>query len=193
MESRRSSSDTLSIRTRAFNIIKSKSFSRGKFVLASGRESNFYLDMKPSMFDSEGANLLSELILERIASLEADFVGGLEMGAVPIVSSVAMLSFTKGMRPLTGFFVRKEVKGHGTKKKIEAVHNLQGKKVIVLEDVTTTGGSAMQAVTAVRDAGGEVLLVLSLVDREEGAAEFYKQQSIPFASLFRVSEFLATS
>ena len=114
------------------------------------------------------------------------------MGAVPLITAVSMLSFTKA-RPLPGFFVRKEVKNHGTKRKIEAVGDLKGKRVVILEDVTTTGGSAMQAVDAVRDAGSEVLLVLSIVDREEGAAEFYKQHAIPFASLFRVSEFLASS
>ncbi len=184
------SSDKLSQRTRAFDIIKEKSFRRGKFVLASGKESEFYLDMKPSMFDPEGSSLLSELILDRIASLDADYVGGLEMGAVPIVNSVSMLSFLKGGRPVPGFFVRKEVKDHGTRRKIEAASDLKSKNVVILEDVTTTGGSAMKAVDAVREAGGTVLLVLSLVDREEGAAEFYAQNRIPFASLFRVSEFL---
>jgi orotate phosphoribosyltransferase len=185
------SSDKLSVRARAFDLIRRKSFQRGKFVLTSGRESTFYLDMKPSMFDPEGANLLSELILERIAPLGADCVGGLEMGAVPIVNSVSMLSFLKGGRPLPGFFVRKEVKEHGTKRKIEAISDLKGKKVVILEDVTTTGGSAMKAVEAVREAGGDVVLILSLVDREEGATEFFKQHELPFGALFRVSEFLA--
>jgi orotate phosphoribosyltransferase len=189
METRPSS---LSLKNRAFEIIKSKSFSRGKFVLASGRESNFYLDMKPSMFDPEGANALSLLVLDRIKSLNADLIGGLEMGAVPLVTAVSVLSPGQG-KPLPGFFVRKEVKGHGTKRKIEAVGDLTGKNVVILEDVTTTGGSAMQAVEAVRSAGANVLLVLSIVDREEGAAEFYATNSIPFGALFRVSEFLAAA
>jgi orotate phosphoribosyltransferase len=179
-----------SIRTRAFDIIKGKSFSRGKFVLASGRESNFYLDMKPSMFDPEGANLLSQLVLDRIASLDVDLIGGLEMGAVPLVTAVSVISVSKG-RPLPGFFVRKEIKSHGTKRKIEAASDFKNKNVVILEDVTTTGGSAMQAVEAAREAGANVVLVLSIVDREEGAADFYKDRSIPFASLFRVGEFLA--
>jgi orotate phosphoribosyltransferase len=193
MKNQRSSSDKLSLRTRAFNIIKDKSFKRGKFILASGKESSFYLDMKPSMFDPEGSSLLSEMILDRISPLNPDYVGGLEMGAVPIVSSVGMLSFLNGNQPIPGLFVRKEVKGHGTKRKIEAAGDLKGKKIVILEDVTTTGGSAMQAVDAVRQAGAEVLLVLSIVDREEGAAEFYKEKGLPFAWLFRVGEFLAAS
>ena len=193
MKNQRSSSDQLSLRTRAFNIIKDKSFKRGKFVLASGKESSFYLDMKPSMFDPEGSSLISEMILDRISALNPDYVGGLEMGAVPIISTVGMLSFLNGNQPIPGLFVRKEVKGHGTKRKIEAAGDLSGKKVVILEDVTTTGGSAMQAVDAVRQAGADVLLVLSIVDREEGAAEFYKEKGLPFASLFRVGEFLAAS
>lgn len=184
------SSDRLATRNRAFEIIRTKSFKRGKFVLASGKESNFYLDMKPSMFDPEGANLLSELVLDRIESLDADYIGGLEMGAVPLVTAVSMLSFLRGKRQLPGFFVRKEVKGHGTKKKIDAVSDLNGKKVVILEDVTTTGGSALQAVEAVRGAGGDVLLVLSIVDREDGAEKLYAEKNIPFSSLFRVAEFL---
>jgi orotate phosphoribosyltransferase len=192
MEPLRSSGDMLSVRPRAFRIIAERSFRRGKFTLASGRESNFYLDMKPTMFHPEGANLLSLLVLERIKDLRADYIGGLEMGAVPLVTAVSLVSFQQG-RPLPGFFVRKEVKGHGTKKKIEAATDLPGKQVVILEDVTTTGGSAMQAVEAVRDAGGSALMVLSIVDREEGAAEFYKNQNLPFDALFRVSEFLSAS
>jgi orotate phosphoribosyltransferase len=185
-------SDQISLRARAFDLVKAKSFKRGKFVLASGRESNFYLDMKPSMFDPDGASMLAQLVLDRIKPLNADLIGGLELGAVPIVTAVAMLSAGTAHR-LPGFFVRKEVKGHGTKKKVEAADDIAGRKVVILEDVTTTGGSAMQAVNAVRESGAEVLLVLSIVDREEGATDFYKQQGIPFASLFRVGEFLAAT
>lgn len=184
------SADKADARTRAFALIKQRSFRRGKFVLASGKESTFYLDMKPTMFHPEGANLLSKMILERIGDLNADYIGGLEMGAVPLVTAVSMMSLDWS-RPIPGFFVRKAVKGHGTKKKIEAADDLNGKNVVILEDVTTTGASAMDAVQAVREAGGKVLLVLSIVDREEGARDFYKQAGIPFDSLFRVGEFLA--
>jgi orotate phosphoribosyltransferase len=178
------------MRNRAFEIIRERSFRRGKFLLTSGKESDFYLDMKPTMFHPEGATLLAELVLHRIENLRADLIGGLEMGAVPLVSSVTLLSSLKG-KPIPGFFVRKATKGHGTNRKIEAVDSVKDKNVVILEDVTTTGGSAMQAVEAVRDAGAQVLLVLSIVDREEGAAAFYEKARVPFASLFRVSEFMA--
>jgi len=185
------SSDKTAARDRAFEIIRTKSFARGTFVLTSGKESSFYLDMKPSMFDPEGANLISQMILDRIEGLNADFVAGLEMGAVPIVVSVTTLSYAR--KPLPGFFVRKAAKDHGTRRKIEAAGDLTGKRVVILDDVTTTGGSAMKAAEAVTEAGGTVVLVLSVVDREEGAEAFYKERGIPFASLFKVGEFLAAT
>jgi orotate phosphoribosyltransferase len=182
----------LSARARAFELIKQRSFARGRFVLVSGKESNYYLDMKPTMFHSEGSALLSELVLEKIKDLNVDYVGGIEMGAVPLVASVTTMSH-RAARPVTGFFVRKDVKDHGTKKRVEALSgSLQGKNVVILEDVTTTGESAMKAVAAARDAGANVVLVLTVVDREEGAGEFYAKAGIPFDWLFRASEFLAS-
>jgi orotate phosphoribosyltransferase len=97
-------------------------------------------------------------------------------------------------KPLPGFFVRKEVKDHGTMKLIEGFardEDIKGKRVVILDDVTTTGGSAMIAVTAARDAGAKIVLVLSIVDREEGAPQFYEQNGIPFEWFFRASEFKA--
>jgi orotate phosphoribosyltransferase len=192
MQPLRAPSNPSSARDKAFEIIKARSFRRGDFTLASGKKSTFYLDMKPSMFHPEGANLLSELVLARIADLNADYIGGLEMGAVPLVTAVSVVSVKSG-RPLPGFFVRKQEKDHGTKKRVEAVEDLKGKNVVILEDVTTTGGSAMQAVEAVRKEGANVLLVLSIVDRGEGASQFYKEKGIPFDSLFHVEEFLKAS
>lgn len=188
----RTGAHRLDMRVEAFNIIKERSFRRGKFRLVSGKETEFYLDMKPTMFHPAGAALLGQLLLEKIAGLEVDFIGGLELGAVPLVVAVAMAS-AGSARPIAGFFVRKTVKGHGTKKLVEAAGDIAGKNVVILDDVTTTGGSAMEAVSAAREAGANVLLVLSTVDRREGATEFYRQQGIPFDCLFRVDEFLAAS
>ena len=183
------------LRTKVFNLIRAKSFAKGKFVLVSGKESDYYLDMKPTMFDPEGANALSEMVLDELEDVEVDYVGGLALGAVPLISTITMLSHQRN-RPLPGFFVRKEVKDHGTKKLVEGLSNadaLKGKRVVILDDVTTTGGSAMTAVEAAQQSGATVVLVLSIVDREEGAAEFYKQRNIPFEYLFRASEFMAAS
>jgi orotate phosphoribosyltransferase len=113
------------------------------------------------------------------------------MGAVPLIAPVAMRSVEFGRR-LPGFFVRKAVKDHGTKKRVDGT-DIAGKTVVILEDVTTTGASAMDAVKAVEEAGANVALVLSILDRGEGAAELYAKAGIPFKSLFRAEEFLAAS
>ena len=183
--------DTLALRKKVFDIIKRLSFSRGSFVLVSGRTSNYYLDMKPTMLNPEGASLLAELVLNKLEGVKIHYIGGLAMGAVPLLSQIAMLSYSKG-RPIPGFFVRKAVKDHGTMKLIEGVKqsDLKGMSVVILDDVTTTGDSAMQAVKAAQDAGAKVELVLAIVDREEGAAEFFAEQKIPFKCLFRAGELL---
>jgi orotate phosphoribosyltransferase len=179
---------TLEARNKLFALLKEKALRRGRVVLASGRESDFYFDMKPAMLDPDGATLMSELILQHIQDVKADCIGGLEMGAVPLIAPVAMRSPEIGRR-LPGFFVRKAVKDHGTKKRIDGC-DIAGKTVVILEDVTTTGGSAMDAVKAVEEAGAKVALVLSILDRGEGAAELYEAAGIPFKSLFRAEEFL---
>jgi orotate phosphoribosyltransferase len=179
------------MRERAFAIIKERSFARGKFVLASGRESSVYLDLKPTMFHPEGANLVARLLLDKLKDRPVDYVGGLEMGAVPLVTAVTLMS-AETARPIPGFFVRKNVKKHGTERRIEAVRDLKGRNVVILEDVTTTGGSSMQAVLAAQEAGAQVILVLTVVDRREGAAEFFQEQGLPFEWLFRAEEFLAS-
>jgi len=181
------------LRAKVFKLIQEKSFSKGRYKLVSGKESNYYLDMKPTMFNPEGADALSEMILDRLTEMTVDYVGGLALGAVPLISTITMLSHRRGY-PISGFFVRKDVKDHGTKKLVEGLargETLSGKRAVILDDVTTTGGSAMIAVESAKNLGAEIVLVLSIVDREEGAAEFYRAQGIPFAALFTASEFLA--
>jgi orotate phosphoribosyltransferase len=178
----------LDLRTRLFKLLKEKAFKRERVILASGRESDFYFDMKPAMLDPEGAGLMAELILHELQGVKADAIGGLVMGAVPLVSPVAMKSQKFG-RSLPGFFIRKEPKDHGTQKLIEG-DSIEGKKVVILDDVTTSGGSALEAVNAAGDAGAEVTLVLSIVDRGEGAAELYEREGVPFRWIFRADEFL---
>jgi orotate phosphoribosyltransferase len=184
--------DQTETRARLADIIFRRSFGRGEITLASGRKSDFYFNLKPTMLDPEGAALLAELTLDALANDNADYVGGLEMGAVPIAGAIAQLSYLKG-KPLPAIFVRKKPKEHGAKLAVEGLakgETLAGKRVVVVEDVTTTGGSALKAVEAVRDAGGEVALVFTMVDREEGADEAFKEAGLPFRSLFRAAEFL---
>jgi orotate phosphoribosyltransferase len=179
-------------RVRLADIIRKRSFGRGEITLASGRKSDFYFNLKPTMLDPEGAALLAELSLDALKDQQVDYIGGLEMGAVPLAGAIAQLSWLKG-HPIAAFFVRKKPKEHGARLSVEGLargESLQGKRIVIVEDVTTTGGSAVKAVEAVRDAGGEVALVFTMVDREEGAAEAFASANIPFRALYRAGEFL---
>jgi orotate phosphoribosyltransferase len=179
-------------RARLAEIIRKRSFGRGEITLASGRKSDFYFNLKPTMLDPEGAALLAELTYEALKDDNLDFVGGLEMGAVPLAGAIAQLSWIKG-HPIAAFFVRKKPKEHGAKLAVEGLakgESLQGKRIVIVEDVTTTGGSAMKAVEAVREAGGEIALVFTMVDREEGATEAFAEAGLQFRSLYRAGEFL---
>ena len=174
-------------RKRLADLIKERSFRRGNFTLASGKQSAYYFDSKPTMLHPEGASLLAALIVDELAGVKADCVGGLEMGAVPLIAPVAMRSLEAG-RPLLGFFVRKAPKDHGTRQRIEGL-DLAGKTAVILEDVTTTGGSSMKAVEAVKAEGGNIARVISIVDRLEGAADSFKAAGIPFSAVLTVDDF----
>jgi orotate phosphoribosyltransferase len=187
-----SDKDLRAARARLRDIIHVRSFGYGEIKLASGRTSNFYFNLKPTMFDAEGGALLAELTFDALAGEQFDLIGGLEMGAVPIAATISQLSFQRG-RPVSSFFVRKVPKEHGARLTVEGLapgETLKDKRVVVIEDVTTTGGSAMKAVEAVRASGGEVVLVFTMVDREEGADETFGAQHLPFRSLYRAREFL---
>ena len=179
-------------RARLAEIIRKRSFGRGEVTLASGRKSNFYFNLKPTMLDPEGATLLADLTYEAVKDDGLDYVGGLEMGAVPLAGAVAQLSWIKG-HPIAAFFVRKKPKEHGARLAVEGLaksESLEGKRVAIIEDVTTTGDSAIKAVEAAREAGAEIALVLTMVDREEGATETFAKAGLPFRWLYRASEFL---
>src|SRR6201994_553958 len=179
-------------RARLAEIIRKRSFGRGEITLASGRKSDFYFNLKPTMLDPEGAALLAELTFEALKDDGLDYIGGPEMAAVPRAGAAAQLSWLKG-HPIAAFFVRKKPKEHGAKLAVEGLarsESLQGKRVVIIEDVTTTGESALKAVDAVRGAGGEVVLVMTMVDREEGAVETFAQAGLAFRWLFRASEYL---
>jgi orotate phosphoribosyltransferase len=179
-------------RARLADIIRARSFGRGEITLASGRKSDFYFNLKPTMLDPEGAALLAELTFDALKDDKLDYIGGLEMGAVPLAGAIAQLSWLKN-HPIAAFFVRKKPKEHGARLAVEGLakgETLQGKRVVIVEDVTTTGGSAIKALDAVREAGAEVVVVYTMVDREEGAAESFAQAGVPFRSLYKASEFL---
>ena len=179
-------------RKRLIDIVRERSFSiGGETKLVSGRSTGFYFDMKPCMLHPEGAHLIATLILEALRGAKVDLIGGLEMGAVPLATAVAVASQAQG-RPLPAFFVRKQAKEHGARKLVEGLapgESLQGKRVVILEDVTTTGGSSMKAIEAVRAEGAVVDRVITVVDRLEGAADTFKAAGIPFTAILTAADF----
>ena len=139
----------------------------GDFTLASGKKSDFYVDCRKVTLHPQGAKLIGRIILEKIKDLKVDAVGGMTLGADPIIGAVITLS------NIPGFIVRKKAKEHGTQQKIEGII-AKGFDVVIVEDVSTTGGSALQAIEAVEAIGAKVIKVISVVDREEGAATALK-------------------
>jgi orotate phosphoribosyltransferase len=182
----------MSERQKLLDIIRRRSFrEKGAFKLASGRISTIYFNLKPTMLDPEGARLIGAALAAKAAELGADSVGGLEMGAVPLVSVTAAMSAVAG-KPIRAIFVRKAAKDHGTQSLIEGLaegESLSGRSIVVVEDVTTTGGSALKSVAILREAGASVTDVVTVLDREEGASEAFAAEGIRLHALFKKSEF----
>ena len=172
---------------RLLEIIREKSLLAGQFKLASGSVTDYYLDMKPTTFDPEGATLLAEIIYDLLKDdLDVTSIGGLELGAVPIIAAVCARSSHD--RPLSGFVVRKEKKGHGTDKKIDGNFK-PNTTVVLIDDVTTKGGSVLQAVYAVRARGATVKKIITAVDRLEGAKENLLKEGIALLPIFTTRDF----
>jgi orotate phosphoribosyltransferase len=168
-------------------ILKRESYVPGRVRLASGRESDFYIDVRKSAFLPEAAPLIGEALLGRVAPLAVNAVGGMAVGAIPLVDAVVHASLRAG-RGIPGFFVRKETKGHGLGKKIEGRFE-RGWRVAILEDVVTTGESALQAADAVKEAGGVVAGVIALVDRLEGGADAIRARGHGFDAIYTRKDF----
>ena len=183
---------------RLVEMVKKLSYLEGsenEFTLASGRKSRHFFDMKPLMMDPEGSTLLAELMEIYLDDLEPDFVGGLELGAVPL-TAIAITGNAKSKKgsKRKGFMVRKEPKGRGGRKTsnppgIEGASLADGGKIVVLEDVTTTGGSAIKAVKMIKSKTNcDILGVLAILDRDWGGKEAFNDAGIPFESLLNLSD-----
>ncbi len=173
---------------RLLELLKTRSFQRGLFRLASGGTSDYYIDGKMTTVYSEGAYLIGEVLYERTKDLDIDAIGGLEVGAVPLTTA-AVISYQRCGRPMEGFWVREKVKGHGTQKQVEG-RLRKGDRVVIVDDVFTKGESALKAVEAVRELGCEVILVLALVDRLAGAEKLLQQNRIEnYRAVFTIRDF----
>ena len=174
------------LRDRLLDLLCEFAYREGDFVLSSGQKSSYYINCKPVTLHPEGALATGKLLLSMLAA-DVDAVAGLTLGADPIVTAVSVVS-ALGDRPIPALIVRKEAKGHGTMAYIEGPTLSEGANVVVLEDVVTTGKSAMQAVERLRGAGYQVDRILSLIDREQGGAEFYRSVGLDFEAVFTIKD-----
>lgn len=168
------------------NRIAADAFRTGDFILVSGARSDYYIDGKQVTLAPVAA-LAALLILDAIKDDEAVAVGGMSIGADPIAGAVTALSYMTP-RPLNGFMVRKEVKDHGTRRRVEGPPLRQGDRVVIVEDVITKGGSSLQAIEAVEAEGAQVCRVVVLVDRRQGGVEALQARGYPVHALFTIDE-----
>lgn len=178
-------------RKRMLALLIERSYAKRKVVLSSGRESDFYIDCKKTVLTAEGHWLTGRLLFAGVRAGFADAVavGGLTMGADPIASAIATVSFVSG-HPLHAFLVRKQPKGHGTGQWVEGLSVLpSGAKVVIVEDVVTTGASTIKAIERARAEGLVPVGAYTLVDREEGGREAIEATGVPVRSLFKRSDF----
>lgn len=180
-----------SIKQKLLIILKRDAFFKQKIVLSSGKESSFYIDCRLVTLTSEGAFLTASIILELIKDLKIDAIGGPTLGADPIVGALAVLSHLEN-KPLNTFIVRKSPKPHGRMQHIEGPALQTGAKVILIDDVATTGRSLVESIEKLKQDGIQVLKAIVLVDRQEGAVENLAKQNCPLVSIFNSSDFLSS-
>ena len=166
--------------------VNTKAVVRGKVTLSSGREADYYVDMRRVTLDAEAAPAIGRVMLELTADLEYDAVGGLTLGADPVAMSMLHAAAAQGRR-LDAFVVRKEGKAHGLQRRIEGP-DVKGRRVLAVEDTSTTGGSVLTAVEALRDAGAQVVAVAVIVDRATGAREKVQAEGLEYRAVFGLEE-----
>jgi orotate phosphoribosyltransferase len=180
------SAEPTMLRQQLIDLFCQVAYKEGDFLLSSGQRSTYYINGKQVTLHAQGGVGVGRILLPLIP---ADTIGvaGLTLGADPIVAATSVVACYEG-RSLTPLIVRKEAKGHGTQAYIEGPTLPEGSPVVILEDVVTTGKSAMQAVERLRDAGYQVDHVITLVDRQQGGAEFYASQNLQFDAVFTIQD-----
>jgi len=176
---------------RLIELLTERSFERKRVTLASGRESDFFIDCKQTMLTAEGHALLGSLMFAALGQLgEVEAVGGVELGGCPLASAVSLVSFQRG-RPLPALYVRKERKDHGSARLVEGDKSLRpGLRVALLEDVVTTGGSSLKALEVLRQVGCNPVGIVAIVDRLEGGAENIRAAGVPLVTLTTRRDFM---
>jgi orotate phosphoribosyltransferase len=180
------STENTADRTQLLNLIRDNAIVWGKVTLASGREADYYVDLRRITLQSQAAPLVGRVMLELTADLDYDAVGGLTMGADPVAAAMLHAAAAQG-RALDAFVVRKEGKSHGLQRRIEGP-DVAGRRVLAVEDTSTTGGSVMTAVDALREAGAEVVGVAVIADRSTGAAEKIAEAGLTYRFAYGLEE-----
>lgn len=178
---------TPDLRNELLTLVREKAVRKGEHTLSSGKKSDYYIDGKQVTLDPHGIVLVAKTVLSMLHGIPVDAVGGPTLGADPIAAAVSLLSSQTG-KPLKAFIVRKEEKKHGTQKKIEGPAFTAGDRVVVVEDVVTSGKSVMDAIGAIEGAKARVVKVICLVDREEGAKELLARYN--FSPIFTKTELM---
>ena len=178
--------DRDSLRQILLDLIVKYAYVEGDFILSSGVKSSYYINCKQVTLRAKGALALGRLLFQLLPE-DTAAVAGLTLGADPMVSAVSLVSAIEN-KPIPALIIRKKSKGHGTKAYIEGPSLAAEAKIVVLEDVVTTGGSALSAVERLQDAGYRVTQILALVDREQGGSELYQSKGIEFKALFSIQE-----
>ena len=180
--------DLVAIRAELHGLLAARAFRFGDFTLASGRKSDFYFDGRQVTLDGRGAYLVGEMILARCREVGAQAIGGMTLGADPIVGAVATLS-GKTDAPLQGFLVRKTAKEHGTGNRVEGPPLAGGTRVVIVDDTTTTGASYIGTADALADFDVDIIEAIAIVDRQEGAREALLERGITLHALYTRDEF----
>jgi orotate phosphoribosyltransferase len=178
-------------RARLLELLRARAFARRRVVLASGKESDFFIDCKQAVLTAEGHALVGAAVLEELDRWSrCSAVAGVELGGCSLASAVALTSFLRGT-PIDAIYVRKEAKTHGSERLLEGNGYLAaGAPVALLEDVVTTGASTLKAASKVRDAGYQLVGVVALVDRLEGGRQAIEQAGLSLASLYTRTDFM---
>lgn len=175
-------------KSRLLSLLRTLCLKRKRVILASGKVSNYYFDARIGSLSSEGSYLIAQTILDMIKNDRVDAVGGLTLGADPIIGSIVALSF-QTKRRLNGFIVRKEEKKHGMGKLIEGYALKKSSRVVIIDDVVTTGSSTIKAIKAVKATGAKIIRVITIVDRLAGAKKNIKKYNLKLESIFTIEDF----
>ncbi|NYF98561.1 orotate phosphoribosyltransferase [Janibacter cremeus] len=178
--------DIAADRARLLEIVKEKAIVHGRVTLSSGAQADYYVDLRRITLDGEASPLVGRVMLDMVADLDFDAVGGLTLGADPVATSMLHATASTGDR-LDAFVVRKAGKAHGLQQRIEGP-SIEGRRVLVVEDTSTTGSSPLEAATAAREAGAEVVAVATIADRATGAADRFAEAGLEYRHVFGLAD-----